>query len=112
MKLPHFKVKGKAPFGIGGKGEKPGISVSWYKKAMQQPYMFTNATLFGAGERGDEMLYGRKALMKDIAEAVGGGGGSIVMNVYGSDGMSVTELANAVERKLIQAQKRRTEAWA
>ena len=111
MKLPHFKVSGKAPFGIGGKGEKPSINVQWYKKAMQQPYLFSNATLFGAGERGDEMLYGRNALMKDIAKAVGGSG-QIVMNVYGSDGMSVTELANAVERKLIQAQKRRTEAWA
>ena len=112
MKLPHFTVKGKAPFGIGGKGEKPGISVKWYKKAMQQPYMFGNATLFGAGEAGDEMLYGRSALMRDIAEAVSGNGGNITVNVYGSDGMSVTELANAVERKLIQAQKRRTEAWA
>ena len=111
MKLPHFKVSGKAPVGIGGKGEKPSINVQWYKKAMQQPYLFSNATLFGAGERGDEMLYGRNALMKDIAKAVGGSG-QIVMNVYGSDGMSVTELANAVERKLIQAQKRRTEAWA
>ena len=111
LKLPHFSVKGSAPFGIGGKGEKPSISVSWYKKAMQQPYLFSNATLFGAGERGDEMLYGRNALMKDIAKAVGGSG-QIVMNVYGSDNMSVTELANAVERKLIQAQKRRTEAWA
>lgn len=112
IKLPRFSVKGKAPFGIGGKGEKPGISVSWYKKAMSNPYLFSNATLFGAGESGDEMLYGRKALMRDIAAAVGGGGGQIVMNVYGSDNMSVTELANAVERKLIQAQQRRTQAWA
>lgn len=112
LKLPHFTVKGKAPFGIGGKGEKPKISVQWYKKAMQQPYLFSNATLFGAGERGDEMLYGRQALLKDIATAVGSNSGQIVMNVYGSEGMSVTELANAVERKLIQAQKRRTEAWA
>ena len=73
MKLPHFSVKGKAPFGIGGKGVKPGISVKWYDKAMDNPYMFSNATLFGAGETGDEMLYGRQALMRDIAEASGGG---------------------------------------
>lgn len=71
MKLPRFSVKGSAPFGIGGKGVKPGISVSWHKKAMQDPYMFSNATLFGAGEAGDEMLYGRSALMKDIASASG-----------------------------------------
>ena len=73
MKLPHFSIKGSAPFGIGGKGVKPSISVSWYKKAMQQPYLFSNATLFGAGERGDEMLYGRNSLLSDIATATGGG---------------------------------------
>lgn len=72
MKLPHFTVKGSAPFGIGGKGVKPGISVSWYKKAMQDPYMFSNATLFGAGEKGDEMLYGRSSLLNDISMASGG----------------------------------------
>jgi len=33
--------------------------------------MFGNATLFGAGEAGDEMLYGRSALMNDIAKASG-----------------------------------------
>ena len=73
MKLPHFSIKGSAPFGIGGKGVKPSISVSWYKKAMQEPYMFSNATLFGAGESGDEMLYGRRSLMNDITAATGGG---------------------------------------
>lgn len=75
MKLPHFSVSGSAPFGIGGKGTKPSISVSWYDKAMDNPYMFSNATLFGAGETGDEMLYGRDRLMKDISEAVGGKAG-------------------------------------
>lgn len=113
LKLPHFKItsKGKFPWGIAGKGSLPKWDVSWYRKAMQQPYMFSGPTFFGAGEAGDEMLYGRSALMKDIAQAVGGGGG-ITVNVYGSDGMSVTELANAVERKLIKTQQRRTQAWA
>ena len=74
LKLPHFNIKGgSAPFGIGGKGTKPSISVSWYKKAMDNPYVFSNATLFGAGEAGDEMLYGRNSLLNDIATATGGG---------------------------------------
>ena len=50
---------------------------SWNAKAMQQPYMFTGATLFGAGEAGDEMLYGRKALMRDIREANAGISGPV-----------------------------------
>lgn len=114
LKLPHFSVSGKAPFGIGGKGVKPSISVKWYARAMEDPYMFSSPTFFGAGEAGDEILYGRSALMRDIANAVGdaGGGDEIVINVYGSDGMSVEELAAEVERRLIMAQKRRTQAWA
>ena len=115
LKLPHFSIKGgKAPFGIGGKGSKPSISVSWYKKAQENPYMFSNATLFGAGEgTQDEMLYGHKSLMRDIANAVSASSlNGVVVNVYGSDNMSVSELASAVEQRLIQAQKRRTQAWA
>lgn len=70
LKLPHFNISaGKAPFGLGGKGEKPSIGVSWYKKAEDNPYMFKDATLFGAGEHNDEILYGRTALLKDIETA-------------------------------------------
>ena len=71
LKLPHISVSGgSAPFGIGGKGSLPKFSVSWYKKAEDNPYMFSKATLFGAGEgTQDEILYGRKSLMRDIQEA-------------------------------------------
>ena len=37
---------------------------------MKNPYMFTDMTLFGAGEAGDEVLYGRTALMTDIRAGV------------------------------------------
>lgn len=110
IKLPHFKVYGgKAPWGIAGYGEKPKIDIEWYKKAEMQPYMFRGATLFGAGERNDEILYGRSALLKDIASVAGGD--EITINVYGTEGMSVTELAKAVEERLIASQKRRRLAW-
>lgn len=86
IKLPHFSVSGSAPFGLGGKGSPPKISVSWYKKAMEEPYLFNNATLFGAGEAGDEMLYGRAQLMKDIAKATGGGTSPVINNYITVDG--------------------------
>lgn len=112
IKLPHFRISGgKIPWGIGGAGEKPSINVEWYKKAENQPYMFSGATLFGAGERNDEILYGRRQLMRDIAEASSANGGDITVNVYGTQGMSVAELAEAVEKRLIEAQKRRRLAW-
>ena len=72
MKLPHFNVSGgSAPFGLGGKGTKPSISVSWYKKAMDNPMIFRKPTIFGmnsdgefmgAGEAGDEVLSGTNTL--------------------------------------------------
>ena len=82
LKIPHINISGgKAPFGIGGMGTKPSISVSWYKKAMGNPYLFSNATLFGAGEAGDEVLYGRERLMKDISAAVDSGKGRGDVNI-------------------------------
>lgn len=66
LKIPHISVSGKAPFGLGGAGEKPSFKITWNKKAMANPYIFSDATLFGAGEAGDEILYGRSALMHDI----------------------------------------------
>ena len=70
--LPHFSIS-PAGWKIGDllKGVKPSLSIKWYKKAEENPYMFGNATLFGAGEHNDEILYGRQALMSDIKEATG-----------------------------------------
>lgn len=80
LKIPHIKVSGgHVPWGIGGKGSAPKISVDWYKKAMDNPYMFTSPTIFDynpvsgakvAGEAGDEMMYGHDNLMNDIETAV------------------------------------------
>lgn len=82
LKLPHLSVSGgKAPFGIGGKGSLPSFHISWYKKAMESPYVFSDATLFGAGEAGDEMLYGRRRLMNDIKEATRGAKNDVTINV-------------------------------
>lgn len=48
LKVPHIKVDGgKAPFGIGGKGSAPHISVDWYA----QGGIFTRPTLLGANGR-------------------------------------------------------------
>lgn len=116
LKVPHFNISGgKAPFGIGGKGTKPSISVSWYKRAMDNPYMFSTPTFFGAGEAGDEMLYGRAALMRDISEAVSRGGGnnnapSIVININGANA-NPREIAEEVKRTLIRETNQRRLAW-
>lgn len=76
---------------------------SWNAKAMQQPWMFTGATLFGAGEAGDEMLYGKKALMSDISEAMDKGNGreqNVVYNITVENADSPEEFAQRLVRSL------------
>ena len=77
IKLPHFSISGK--FSLNPPSI-PHFSVSWYKKAMDEPYMFTKPTLFdvnpatgtakGAGEAGDEVMIGKETMLNMIRQAV------------------------------------------
>ena len=77
IKIPHFHISGgEMPWGIGGKGTPPSISVDWYKKAYENPYLFTTPTIvagkgFGDGGGSGEIVYGRDQLLSDIAIASG-----------------------------------------
>lgn len=57
------------------KGPSFGVTYKKYAKAMNTPYLFRNETVFDrvAGDAGDEMLYGKHALMRDIEAVVGSG---------------------------------------
>lgn len=81
IKIPHFHIEGgKVPWGIGGKGTPPDISIDWYKKAMNEPYVLNGATIFGSmggrllggGESGSELIIGTNKLMQMIGQAKGG----------------------------------------
>ena len=101
LKLPHISVSsGSAPFGIGGKGSLPSFSVSWYAKAMQTPYVFQEATLFGAGEKGDEILYGRKALLDDIRDATSDRSVQITNYITVDGAENPEEFANRLVREM------------
>lgn len=85
IKLPHFSVSGgKFPFGVAGKGSLPKWGVSWYRKAMDEPYMFSKPTVMarGFGDAGDEFVYGKKALMDDIREVSENRAQNVTMNFY------------------------------
>lgn len=80
-------------------GGKPArITTVWHAKAENQPYLFTRATLFGAGERNDELLYGRQQLMRDIKEA--SGGGQIIINLNYDAGSDAQEMVSDIARGL------------
>lgn len=111
LKLPHFSVSGgEAPWGFGGKGSLPHVSVDWYAKGG----IFDSPSIIGIGEAGSEAVVPLDKFwskMDKIADAISGGGDQIQIIVNAAPGMDVTQLANEVERKLIQAQKRRTQTW-
>lgn len=80
LSLPHFSVSGGvAPWGFGGKGSLPSVSVSWYKKAMDDAYLLDGATFFGSangkllggGEAGREIIIGEQKALDMISEASG-----------------------------------------
>lgn len=78
FKLPHFNISGgKFPWGIGGEGSKPEISVSWYAKGG----IFDAPSVIGVGESGAEAvvpLSGNRMMpfAKAIASEMAAHGGS------------------------------------
>lgn len=104
--LPHFSIS-PAGWKIGDlvKGKIPSLSVKWYKEAEDEPYLFKNATLFGAGEHKDEMLYGRDRLMGDIKEAVAGGQQPVVNN-FGDINISGVDNIESAAKEFISIVKR------
>jgi hypothetical protein len=89
IQLPHFNVSGGvAPWGFGGEGQLPSISVEWYKKAYDQPFILNDPTIFGYGNgkflgggegQGSEIVMGYNQLLDAISKATNQ---TIVVPVY------------------------------
>lgn len=105
LKMPHFSISGS--FSLDPPSI-PKISVDWYKKAMNEPYILDDATIFGAsngkllggGEAGSELVVGTNKLMGMIRQATGANKQSITINVYGAAGQDVRSLAKEVSKEL------------
>ena len=68
LKMPHFTIDW---VDIGGIISLPSITVEWYRKAYDNPFMFNSPTMMGFGDGvGGEMVYGHESLMNDIKSAV------------------------------------------
>lgn len=114
IKLPHFRIQGgQVPWGIGGVGTPPKISVDWYKKAYENPVIFTQPTVlptmgglkgFGDGS-GAEIVMGLDRLREMMGNT---GTVNNYITVNAAPGMDVRELADVVaERIEFQTQQRR-----
>lgn len=106
IKLPHFKLTGQlslAPPSV------PKLSIDWYKNGgiFTKPTVFPNGVGVGDAIGGEAVLPLRK-LWEEMDKRFNSG---VVINVNASPGMDVEALALEVERRLINAQKRRREVW-
>lgn len=76
IKIPRINISGgKAPWGLGGLGERPSISIKWAAKGL----ILDKATLIGAGEAGKEGIVplsgeAMRPFAQAIAEELPGGG--------------------------------------
>ena len=114
IKLPHFKVYGgEPPYGLGGRGSLPSISIEWYRKAYQNPVMFTSPTVLGTSSgykgfgdgHGAEIVMGLNKLQQLV-------GASATINVYAAPGQSAKEIAYEVQKVLVHQQQQRSRAYA
>lgn len=106
MKLPHFKIS-PAGWKLSDllKGKIPKLGIDWYA----QGGIFDSPSVIGVGEAGSEAVVPLDKLWKQMAQMQGGD--NITINVVAPEGASVQAIAREVERRLIEAQKRRRLAW-
>lgn len=112
IKLPHFYVTPK-----GWRADQlllgviPSIGVQWYKKAYDNPVMFTAPTVIGTpgGMKGFGDGNGAEIVMglDKLREVVGSNQPNVTINVYASEGMNVNQLADKIQQKYVQAARSR-----
>lgn len=93
-KLPHFSLSGE--FSLNPPSV-PHLDIDWYAKGMNTPYLFTQPTLFGAGEAGAEVMYGRDNLMRDIAQATSANNEALIGGMYAAFSAALQQADLTVE---------------
>ena len=88
IKLPHFSIKPKG-WQIADlfQGSIPSLGIDWYAKAMKEPMVMTEPTIFGynprtgnvmgGGEAGSEVVSGTNTLLDMISEVVAAQNGNL-----------------------------------
>ena len=117
FKLPHFRISGgQAPWGLGGHGTKPTIAVDWYKRAYNNPVLFTQPTVlptmaglkgFGDGS-GAEIVMG----LDKLRQVIGANAAPVTINVYASPGQDARQIAAEVGRVLAAQQQAKGAVYA
>jgi phage-related protein len=118
LALPHISISGSfslMPPSV------PSFGISWYKKAMQDPFLLDGASIFGAsggkllggGEAGREIVIGESKAIDLIRKASGDREPvNVTINVYARENQDVNALADVISRKLQKQLDRRAAVYA
>ena len=109
--LPHFSIQPPGwKLGDLLQGSIPHLGIDWYRKAYDNPVMFTSPTVMAtpSGYKGFGDGHGAEIVMGlDKLREVVGGAGDVVINVYAPAGMDVNALADKIQDRYIAAAKQR-----
>lgn len=93
----------------------PEMSVRWYRKAYQNPVMFTNPTVLGTrgGLKGfGDGPGGEIVLSADKLREIVGEAGDVNINVYAQPGQDAMQIAQEVKRIFVREERQRSAAYA
>lgn len=118
LSLPHIQISytpaSSAVARFFGIYNIPHLSVKWYKRAYDNPVMFTSPTVlqtptgakgFGDGN-GAEIVLGLNKLRQLVGTA-----GDTVINVYAAPGQDINALADAIQDRFVALQKQKELAY-